>query len=118
MPMKIILKGEKPISWNKLYAGRHWIYRQQEAERVHQLVRSQLEKVSLLQGRVDILITVYFSGRSLDPDNISSKFYIDGLKDVLIEDDTRQQVRWVATRSEIDKKDPRVEIEVKNVLEN
>ena len=116
--MKIVLPNEKPISWNKLYSGKHWSVRYEEATRVHLLVKAALGNVSLLQNRVDILITVFFGGRDLDPDNIASKFYIDGLKDLLIEDDTRKQVRWVATRSEIDKKNPRVEIEIQNVLEN
>ena len=37
--MKIILPDEKVVSWNILYAGRHWSTRQQEAKRVHALVK-------------------------------------------------------------------------------
>ena len=64
---------------------------------------------------VAITITAYFKGRQLDPDNIASKFYIDGLKGWLITDDTPKYVDSVTTRSRVDKLNPRIEIELKEI---
>jgi hypothetical protein len=113
--MKIILKNERPMSWNKLYAGTHWTKRNAEAERVHSLIYlslSRSQRVPFLE-KVNIFITVYFKNRPFDSDNIADKFYIDGLKhaNVIQEDDLRY-VGMTATRSEVDKNNPRVEIEI------
>ena len=111
--MKIILEGERPWSWNKMYAGVHWSERKKEADRVHMLIKAWLADSWLpFKGRVDITITAYFKNKPQDPDNICSKLYIDGLIGNLIEDDTREYVRKVTTISEIDRENPRVEIEV------
>ena len=119
--MKIVLEGERPISWNKMYSGMHWTKRKEEADRVHQLVWATLYQFDdmpyqhsdfMKDGRVDIIVTAYFKNRPLDPDNICSKLYIDGLVGNVIEDDTREFVRRVSTQSEVDKENPRVEIDV------
>ena len=124
--MKIVLEGERPWSWNKMYAGVHWTKRKEEADRVHGLLMWKLQQTAnlsggamlykmdssplLFKGRVDISVVAYFKNRPLDPDNITSKFYIDGLVGEVIEDDTREFVRKVTTQSEVDKENPRVEI--------
>jgi len=124
--MKIVLNGERPISWNKMYSGMHWTKRKEEADRVHQLVWLAVKGENWFPGwkdtvesgcagRVDIHITAYFKNRPQDPDNIASKLYIDGLVGHVIEDDTREFVRKVTVQSEIDKENPRVEIEVVEV---
>ena len=121
--MKIILKGERPWSWNKMYSGVHWSKRKEEADRVHELVWAAIRGESWFPawkdmvesgwcGRVDIHITAYFKNRPQDPDNICSKMYIDGLIGNVIEGDTREFVRKVTVQSEVDKDNPRVEIEV------
>lgn len=121
--MIIILEGERPMSWNTMYAGAHWSKRKAEADRVHELVWAYIKETNYFgawkekvesgkAGRVDIHITAYFKNRELDPDNICSKMYIDGLIGNLIEDDTRERVRKVTVQSEIDCDNPRVEIEV------
>jgi len=123
--MKIILEGERPWSWNKMYAGVHWSKRKAEAERVHQLMWLELNgyfpetavKQKMIKGVVDILVVAYFKNRPQDSDNICSKLYIDGLIGSVIEDDTREFVRRVTTQSEIDKENPRVEIEITEVEE-
>jgi hypothetical protein len=119
--MKIILYNERPISWNKLYAGRHWSFRQEEAQRVHQLIMYSPERIEFTQNpfkevypSCDIIITAYFDKRPLDPDNICAKLYIDGLKGSIIKDDAKKYVRSVKTVSEIDRKNPRVEIDIIN----
>lgn len=110
--MKIVLRGERPISWNDLYTGRHWQYRQSEAQRVHDLMALTLMglKPIMYKRRVDIELIAYFKNRPYDPDNICSKLYVDGLKGKLIENDSYKYVARVSTRSEVDAKDPRVEI--------
>ena len=122
--MKIVLEGERPISWNKFYAGMHWSVRKDEADRVHQLVWATLHEFDdmpyeysnfMFTERVDIHVTVYFKNRPQDPDNICSKLYIDGLIGNAIENDTRQFVRKVTVQSEIDKDNPRLEIEIRGV---
>ena len=126
--MIIILEGERPWSWNKMYAGVHWTERRAEASRVHGLVMWELQQMAnlppgamlykmdytpfLFKEKVDIHITAYFKNKPQDPDNICSKLYIDGLVGNLIENDTREFVRRVTVQSEIDKDNPRVEIEV------
>jgi hypothetical protein len=110
--MKIILKDEKPMSLNKMYAGIHWSVRKLEAERVHYLVLAEVKKPQLFLHPVDITITAYFNKRVLDPDNIVGKLYIDGLKGLLITDDTYEYVRSVKTISAVDKQNPRVEIDI------
>lgn len=131
--MTIILKGEQPQSWNRIYSGRHWRHRADEAKRVHALVadahnfqyldasemfaRSKSGNTIPTPASVDITITAFFKGRQLDADNIASKFYIDGLKGWLIKDDSPEYVRSVTTRSMVDKLSPRVEIEIREVVE-
>ena len=114
--MKIVLENERPWSWNKMYAGVHWSERKAEADRVHMLIKAWLADSWIAfkphRGRVDITITAYFKNKPQDPDNICSKSYIDGLIGNLIDDDDRTHVRKVTTISEIDRENPRVEIEV------
>ena len=112
--MKIIINNERPKSWNEYYAGKHWSIRATEAERVHQLIQ-YMSKKGIFVGQVDIVMTVYFKNRPLDADNIASKFYIDGLKGRVIEDDNPKYVRSVKTVSLVDKENPRVEIELMEV---
>ena len=110
--MKIVLEGERPVSWNKFYAGMHWGQRKLEADRVHELVGWTLKELAygMFETRVDIQVVVYFKNRPQDSDNICSKMYIDSLKGFVIEDDTREFVRKVTVQSEVDKEFPRVEI--------
>ena len=123
--MIITLKGERPWSWNKMYAGIHWSKRKEEADRIHELVYYTLKEEGWMfgegsippVGRVDIHVTAYFRGRPQDSDNICDKFYIDGLIGSVIEDDDRRYVRRCTTQSELDMLNPRVEIEITGVKE-
>ena len=109
--MKIILPDEKVISWNILYAGRHWSTRQQEAKRVHALVKYATLTKKRFKNPVAITITAY-TKYPIDADNIMAKFYIDGLKEKVIEDDNPKMVESVTTKSRVDKNNIRVEIEI------
>ena len=110
----LVLYDERPIGWNRFYAGTHWHKRKREADRVHWAVRAALDPdtAELFTAPVDIIFTAYFDRQPLDPDNLNVKFYIDGLKGYFIEDDTLKFISSVTTRSRIDKVKPRVEIDI------
>lgn len=109
--MLIIIPNERPMSLNKFYSGKHWSVRADEAQRVHDLVVAHLpRKYEMYKEKVDIFIMAYFKNRPFDSDNIISKLYIDGLKGRVIEDDKHSLVGFVASRSEVDAKNPRLEI--------
>jgi len=112
---KIVIENERPLSWNQLYSGKHWSVRKDEADRVHWLVKANLDPEVKINGLVDITLIAYFDKYALDADNISAKFYIDGLVGEWIEDDRRAFVRRVCTQSEIDRDNPRVEIVVTEI---
>lgn len=113
---KLVLSKERPVSWNEYYSGSHWSNRNNEAVRVHSIVRAALDpETEMFQGRVDIEVVVYADSRPMDPDNVCAKLYIDGLKGWWIEDDTHQYVRKTSTRVEVDKDNPRTEIIVKQI---
>ena len=78
---------------NKLYAGVHWTVRKRQADFIHSLVQSTLyaNKVPKLPFKRPVKVTISYNSK-LDIDNHSylSKLIVDGLKDYLIEDDTRK----------------------------
>jgi len=115
--MLIVLSGERCQSLNKMYAGRHWSRRAEEATRVHELVYytalEQQLNIAPFNKPVRITIRAYFKNRPMDPDNIVGKLYVDALRHVgIIHDDTIKYVASVTTESHVDNKNPRVEIEV------
>lgn len=112
----ITIPDERPTSWNTFYAGAHWSKRKKEADRVHQMVRYALPSSVVDSGplseRVDITVRAYFKNRPQDASNICAKLYEDALIGWVIVDDKPEYVRSMRTISEVDKKNPRVEIEV------
>ncbi|MCP4083193.1 MAG: RusA family crossover junction endodeoxyribonuclease [Planctomycetaceae bacterium] len=111
----LTLPGEQPISWNKMYAGQHWSKRQAEARRVHLAVRIALDPDwPIFDTPVAITVRAYFKDRrrQLDCSNIAAKLYEDGLIGWLIKNDSPQYVRSMTTVSLVDRKNPRVEIEI------
>lgn len=116
MSKTIVLKDERPVSWNSFYSGKHWKFRDNETKRVRVVVREVLTgEEELYQVPVDILVTGYFSEKPQDSDNICDKLYIDALKGWLLKDDDRKWVRIASTLSEVDKQNPRVEIQITEV---
>lgn len=118
--MKFIFDGERPISWNKYYSGvSHWT-RSKDAKYIHSLFavdkinyRRDKRKMKPIVFPVKIIITAYMSGHLIDPDNLCSKLWIDGLKPWLLPDDTPEFVKEVATRIiKAEKDQERIEIEV------
>lgn len=116
--VKLILPDEKPISWNKMYSGRHWSERSAEAKRVHMVVRAALDpEWAIFDVPVAITVTAYFKNKrvQLDASNIAAKFYEDGLIGWLITDDKPAYVQSMTTVSLLDRSNPRVEIEVRAI---
>lgn len=114
--MIIILPGERPMSWNKLYAATYWRKRNDEAIRVHTLVKIATRHVEVkFKNKVAITVTGFFDHHPTDSDNICDKFYIDGLRHSVIEDDTMRWVDSAKTQSRIDKENPRVEILIEEI---
>lgn len=112
--VQIVLEGERPLSTNQYYTGKHWSIRSAETNRVKLLVREQIdpETVQMFGCRVDIVMVAYFKGNTQDSGNVSTKPYIDALIGWLIKDDSIKYVRRVTTESRKDNRRPRVEIEI------
>ena len=107
----LILKGERPKSWNAYWSGVHWSKRKQEADRVHMIVRFAIDPDVLpFDVPVHITVTTYFKGKMLDANNICCKPYVDGLIGWLIEDDSPEYVPMVSLISKKDNSNPRMEI--------
>lgn len=78
--MKIVMPNERPVSWNKIYESRHWIFRKNLASSVHRKVIRRLEemgyrpldKTKMFTKPVEIDVTAYFKNRPLDADNIGA----------------------------------------------
>ena len=63
-----------------------------------------VEGYKFIKDKVDTEIIAY-QKRMIDPDNICAKLYIDGLKCLVIEDDTPEYVIRVTTESRKSNKD-------------
>lgn len=112
----LVIPGLRPPSWNDLYAGQHWSKRKEMADKIHLLVRAALDPDEpCFEGRVDIEVRAYFDKSPQDASNICSKLMEDGLLGHLIVDDSPRYVRSMRTVSEVDKLNPRVEIEIAEV---
>lgn len=92
---EIPVKMDSGMSLNKVYSGKHWATRKKDADIVHNMVRMVLAatrpKPELLTAPVAVTIEY---GCRLDIDNCGymSKLIIDGMKGILIEDDSPKYV--------------------------
>ncbi len=114
----LTLIDEKSISWNKMYTGFHWSKRKAEADRIHLAVRAALDPdCHIFENPVEIEVRAYFKNKreQLDASNIAAKIYEDGLIGWLIEDDGPEYVRSMTTVSLLDRGNPRVEIEIREI---
>jgi len=113
----LVLPNERPPSWNKAYAGQHWTQRRNEVARIRLAVRAEIdpEQTTPFVVPVDVTVTVFFDRMPLDADNIPAKLYVDALRPWLLTDDDRRFVRSVRTVTEVDVKQPRVEIRIEAV---
>ncbi|MCG3203945.1 MAG: hypothetical protein KCHDKBKB_00622 [Elusimicrobia bacterium] len=97
---QIILDNHKTISWNKLYSQNHWIYRKKLAEEIHTLIWIATKQQKIKPVKTCSIVLEAYKTRTIDPDNICAKLYIDGLKESkIIIDDTPQYIYSVVTKS-------------------
>ena len=115
--LTIVLEGEKPSSWNDFYSGKHWSVRKEEADRVHGLVRSALPMPCPKFAQCHVEFVAYFKDNTRrDLDNICTKLYTDGLVGHVIDDDRYTILKRLTVSAEVDKKRPRLEIIVTEVI--
>jgi hypothetical protein len=118
--IKLVIPGQTPPSWNKLYSMGHWGLRKKIADEWHELIalsaiEQKCKRIVTSPGHsLMIDIVCYFKNRRLavDPDNICAKVIIDGLKENIIEDDNMKYIKRVSTSSWVDSENPRTEIEI------
>lgn len=113
--VKLVLEGERPISWNQLYSSNlHWSQRKTEAFRAHMLVDvecRELGDLPVLVYPVYLIFIAYLKSNPMDWDNITTKLYTDGLVHAgLLKDDKPSLVPGGCTFSLLDRKNPRLEI--------
>ena len=95
------LPGEVAPSWNRFYAGEHWVERRALAADAKIAVRDAVPlDLPPITVPVFLRFDATFTAHPLDPDNIMAKIYTDGLvtSGVLAGDDWRR-VRGVAVFS-------------------
>lgn len=81
---------------NKIYAGNSWHKRKAQAAEIHELVRyailNQVKPTRTFQKPVRIYIS-YNSRLDIDNHGYLSKLIIDGMKHLLIDEDSRKYVK-------------------------
>jgi Holliday junction resolvase RusA-like endonuclease len=116
--MKLILPGTLP-SLNEIInaAKGHWNNYRELKEQYTNFVAYRAKKLPVIQS-ADLTITWYCPNKRRDKDNImaGTKFILDGLhKAKIIKNDGWSEIRNITHRFEIDKTDPRIEIEIEEV---
>lgn len=117
--MKIEIHGELP-SLNEIIdaAKSHWSVYRDMKEMNTNLVAWTAKKLPSID-RADITIIWYCKDRRKDKDNIMAgqKFIFDGLKEAgVIGNDGWKQIGDVTHRFRMDRNNPRIEIEINEVL--
>jgi Holliday junction resolvase RusA-like endonuclease len=116
--VRLTLAPERPLSRN-VTLRMHWATRRRAyaaiSRRMHLLAQayaSAAQHACPLPYHVTITVTVYYKSKPHDVDNVDVKPYIDALKGVLIVDDDPAHVHSLVI-VKLDKRNPRVEIELK-----
>lgn len=118
--MRITIK-EIPPSLNR-FQGRFnsWEYRNEKrrwTDTVSLLAKCMQNRTGEQFERARVELTYFFQdSRRRDPDNYSGKLILDGLtKAGVIADDDFDHIELVIKKGGVDKKNPRTEIEIKEV---
>lgn len=118
---KLVLEGERPPSWNNLWSGK-WRKdeRSTEKTRMHFVVKAALSynpPPEITDYPVFLLFRVYEAKRAIDYDNYILKGYTDTLVECgVLKDDNPKYVRGGMVVTYVDKNNPRVEIEIYNMV--
>jgi hypothetical protein len=96
------VKIKYPLSTNDFYSGRHWTFRKTQADYWHKLVKDTIEDCKInvnLKSNYPASITIYFNNKyDIDNNSAMAKLIIDGMKGLIIQDDTRKFVRVLTLR--------------------
>ena len=119
MEYRIIIP-EIPPSLNVIFNW-HWAVRNKEKIRWAAMIYYEINNLkrrnqlpNKIYGKVSIKIIYYFKTKANhDYDNYSGKFIMDGLKNIIIEDDNQNIVTELTHRFEYSKENPRTEIVIK-----
>ena len=119
MEYRIIIP-EIPPSLNVIFNW-HWAVRNKEKIRWAAMIYYEINNLkrrnqlpTKIYGKVSIKIIYYFKTKANhDYDNYSGKFIMDGLKNIIIEDDNQNIVTELTHRFEYSKENPRTEIFIK-----
>ena len=120
MPPKVVMIRLPfiPPSFNRVAGRNEWEYREKKkriTEHVRLLALQHRPKTPI--DKAEVTIRYYFpDARRRDPDNYSGKFLLDGLtKAGIIVDDSFQHIT-LKLEADIDKKNPRTELLIKEAL--
>lgn len=92
------LKVDSKLSLNSIYSGKKWYTRQNQAHKIHELVRNELINQRVPKKLFEKPVEIEFYWNSLlDLDNHGyiAKLIIDGLKGYLIYNDSKKYVREI-----------------------
>ena len=92
------LKVDSKLSLNSIYSGKKWYTRQNQAHKIHELVRLELINQRILKKLFEKPVNIEFYWNSLlDLDNHGylAKLIIDGLKGYLIQDDSKKYIEKI-----------------------
>ena len=117
--MKITIGGELPdlntiIDKSKKHWAAYSKMKKTHTNRVAWVAKSELEPMK----KIDLHFKWYCKNRRKDKDNIivGQKFIIDGLVEAgILENDGWKQIGDIKHSFEVDKEEPRVEVEIKEV---
>lgn len=89
----------KRFGLNAYYAGKHWAQRKRDAEELHMLARSAMNRAHVKRRIADRPVEVrFYWDDGLDSDNhaVLGKAFVDAMKGTLIKDDNRRCVAKVS----------------------
>ena len=94
---RLPLHPDSKWGMNAVYSqSKHWRQRKKEAEQIHMIVRAAIRKQNRNARKFDKPVRVeirYNSRLDIDNHGYLAKLIIDGMKGVLVEDDTRRYIK-------------------------
>ncbi len=115
----IEIPGCEPPSLNT-WLSKPWRQRWNTKQGLEWMVLAYARQQDLplpIQTRVDVWVTVYNRAKTIDADNVPVKGFVDGLRYAgVLRDDDRQCVRWSGSSCEEDAGEPRVVIEIEEIV--
>jgi Holliday junction resolvase RusA-like endonuclease len=118
--MKLVIPGTLPALNEIIDAAKcHWNNYREMKETYTDIVAWNAKRLPRVEC-ADLIITWICPNKRKDKDNImgGTKFILDGMQKAgIIENDGWKQIRDITHRFEVDKSNPRVEVEIINIKE-